>query len=156
MDINMILRRIVVVSILVIAGFRGICQMRKGAEKKGMCPFRGGLIKKYYGGYQYGGSMVSETIFGNDSVVIATMDGIVEALFDIGDVKAVMIRKGIIFYSYANLDTVFVEKGKSVRSGEVIGLCLRKELDFVISDSSGNNRWPAKYLDCEVKLIKQK
>jgi septal ring factor EnvC (AmiA/AmiB activator) len=148
--------RTAVASLLVTAGFGGICQKGHGAVKKGMCPFRRGLIKKYYGGYYYGDRMVGETIFGNDSIVIATKDGIVETLFDIGDVKAVMIRKGIIFYTYANLDTVFVQKGESVRSGEAIGICLRKALDLVISDTSGNNRWPAKYLDCEVKLIKQK
>jgi hypothetical protein len=156
MSFEMNLRRTVMEGLLVMAGFGGICQGGNGVVKKGMCPFRGGVIKKYEQRYYYGDRNPGETIIGRDSLVISTRDGIVEAQFTVGDLKVVMIRKGIIFYTYVNLDTVFVAKGKSVRRGDVIGLCLRKELDFVISDTSGNNRWPAKYLDCEVKLIKQK
>jgi hypothetical protein len=72
----------------------------------------GGIFCIFKYGYQYGDRMVSETIFGSDSVVIATKDGIVEGLFDIGDIKAVMIRKGGIFLHLCESGYGFCQEGK--------------------------------------------
>jgi len=53
--------------------------------------------------------------------VKSVFDGIVEATFNVGDSKAIMVRHGKYFTVYSNLSTTNISKGSIVKTGEVIG-----------------------------------
>jgi septal ring factor EnvC (AmiA/AmiB activator) len=81
------------------------------------------------------------------SHVKAIFEGIVQSVFNIGDVSAVMIRHGKYFTTYSNLEGVTVTKGQSVRTGQQLGKVAEiGQLEFVISDEKDRKFDPEKWL----------
>ncbi len=81
------------------------------------------------------------------SSVMAVFDGVVQSVFNVGDVSAVMIRHGKYFTTYCNLSSANVSKGQEVKTGQVLGkLADIGQLDFVISDDKDRLFDPEKWL----------
>jgi septal ring factor EnvC (AmiA/AmiB activator) len=81
------------------------------------------------------------------AVVKAVFEGEVQAVFNVGDVQAVMIRHGKYFTTYSNLSTVSVTKGEQVKTGQIIGRVADiGQLDFVLSDEKDHMFDPEKWL----------
>jgi septal ring factor EnvC (AmiA/AmiB activator) len=81
------------------------------------------------------------------SSVTAVFDGVVQSVFNVGDVSAVMIRHGKYFTTYSNLSTVSVSKGEAVRTGQLLGkLGDIGQLEFVLSDEKDRLFDPEKWL----------
>lgn len=55
------------------------------------------------------------------AVVKAVFEGVVEAIFSVGDAQVVMVRHGKYFTTYTNLSTVSVTKGEKVQTGQIVG-----------------------------------
>jgi hypothetical protein len=117
-----------------------------------MCPLRGGLIEMRSRDYR--DRMLVVTISGKDSSVFAAKDGKVDGCFIIGDIRAVMIYSGNKYYTYSELDTVFVAKGQLVKAGDIIGICPDRNLNIVISNTRGRKFPAAKFLDFRIVVIK--
>jgi hypothetical protein len=95
-------------------------------------------------------------IRGVDSIVLAAKDGIVAAVFTIGDLSAVMILSGKQFYTYSDLDSVLFSKGESVKAGMCIGVSRRRRVDFTVTNKNDRYFWPDQYLDCRTEFKKSK
>ncbi|HEV2479944.1 MAG TPA: peptidoglycan DD-metalloendopeptidase family protein [Puia sp.] len=84
------------------------------------------------------------------AAVKAVFEGEVQAIFNVGDVQAVMIRHGRYFTTYSNLGTVSVTKGEHVGTGQIIGRVggdmATPQLEFVLSDDKGRNQDPERWL----------
>lgn len=84
------------------------------------------------------------------AAVKAVFEGEVQAIFNVGDVQAVMIRHGKYFTTYSNLGTVSVTKGERVATGQIIGRVggdmATPQLEFVLSDAQGRNQDPERWL----------
>ncbi len=84
------------------------------------------------------------------AAVKAVFEGEVQAIFNVGDVQAVMIRHGQYFTTYSNLGTVSVTKGEHVGTGQIIGRVggemATPQLEFVLSDAQGRNQDPERWL----------
>jgi septal ring factor EnvC (AmiA/AmiB activator) len=81
------------------------------------------------------------------SVVKAVFEGEVQAVFNVGEVQAVMIRHGKYFTTYSNLSTVSVTKGQQVKTSQIIGRVAEiGQLDFVLSDEKDHMFDPEKWL----------
>lgn len=84
------------------------------------------------------------------AAVKAVFEGEVQAIFNVGDVQAVMIRHGQYFTTYSNLGTVSVTKGEHVGTGQIIGRVggemATPQLEFVLSDAQGRNLDPERWL----------
>lgn len=81
------------------------------------------------------------------AVVKAVFEGEVQAVMNIGDVQAVMIRHGQYFTTYSNLSTVSVTKGEHVGTGQILGrVGEMAQLEFVLSDDRGRNQDPERWL----------
>ena len=81
------------------------------------------------------------------AVVKAVFEGVVEAIFSVGDAQVVMVRHGKYFTTYTNLSTVSVTKGEKVQTGQIVGQVDSKgQLDFVVSDEKGINYDPERWL----------
>jgi septal ring factor EnvC (AmiA/AmiB activator) len=84
------------------------------------------------------------------AAVKAVFKGEVQAIFNVGDVQAVMIRHGKYFTTYSNLGTVSVTKGEQVGTGQIIGRVggdmATPQLEFVLSDAQGRNQDPERWL----------
>jgi hypothetical protein len=123
---------------------------------KGPCPFRDGVtkVRKNPPSGLVGCFNYSILISGTDSLVMAAWDGEVEGVFNVGDVKALMIHAKSFYYTYSELDSCLLTKGQRVRAGDVIGYSLQKEIDFIVSDEKGRNfEHPEKCLECTCKII---
>src|SRR5438552_11783044 len=66
-------------------------------------------------------------------------NGIVVAVFDMGDSKAAVVKNGKNeYFTYGNLKTVLVKKGNFIKRGDCIGIILKDDfgimnnLDFII------------------------
>jgi hypothetical protein len=150
---------------LVFAVGMAVAGMGQGKKKiqwpsKAMCPLRGGFITLDTAARAAwrGDRSAGLSIEGTDSLVVSVKDGIVQAIFSVGEIKAVMIRSGVhYFYTYCNLDTVFVNKGQEVKSGQVLGI-LQSEmpLDFVFSTDKGSSpENQLRFVDCKVVYVKR-
>ena len=81
------------------------------------------------------------------AAVKAVFEGEVQAIMNIGDVVAVMIRHGKYFTTYSNLSTVSVTKGEHVGTGQIIGRVGDiGQLEFVLSDDKSRNLDPERWL----------
>ena len=84
------------------------------------------------------------------AAVKAVFEGEVQAVMNIGDVQAVMIRHGSYFTTYSNLSTVSVTKGEHVATGQILGRVggdmATPQLEFVLSDEKGRNQDPERWL----------
>ena len=99
-------------------------------------PVDQGYVCIHYGVYQIGDTKLKGD---NPGITICTsqpgvnakaiFDGEVESVFNIGDIKAVMIRHGKYFTIYSNLSLANVAKGNTVKTGQVIGKVAADEDD---------------------------
>ena len=81
------------------------------------------------------------------SVVKAIFEGEVQAVFNVGEVQAVMIRHGKYFTTYSNWSTVSVTKVQQVKTSQIIGRVAEiGQLDFVLSDEKDHMFDPEKWL----------
>jgi septal ring factor EnvC (AmiA/AmiB activator) len=81
------------------------------------------------------------------AAVKAVFEGEVDAIMNIGDVQAVMVRHGKYFTTYSNLSTVSVSKGERVGTGQLLGrVSDGGQLEFVLSDEKGRNQDPERWL----------
>jgi septal ring factor EnvC (AmiA/AmiB activator) len=81
------------------------------------------------------------------AAVKSVFDGEVQAIFNVGDVQAVMIRHGSYFTTYSNLSTVSVTKDEKVRTGQIIGrVSDGGQLEFVLSDEKNRVFDPERWL----------
>jgi murein DD-endopeptidase MepM/ murein hydrolase activator NlpD len=81
------------------------------------------------------------------SSVKVVFDGVVQNVFSVSDVSAVMIRHGKYFTTYSNLGTVTVSKGEQVKTGQLLGrLADIGQLEFILSDDKDRNLNPQLWL----------
>jgi murein hydrolase activator len=72
---------------------------------------------------------------------------VIQSVFSVSDVSAVMIRHGKYFTTYSNLSTVSVAKGDQVKIGQIIGRVGEiAQLEFLLSDEKGNMMDPERWL----------
>ena len=64
-----------------------------------------------------------------DSTVYSVKEGEVVSVVDIDSMKAIIIKKETLFYTYANLKEVYVKKGENIFTDQIIG--------FAASDLDG-------------------
>ena len=111
-----------------------------------------GTISMAFGNHEY----IKGVVHNNSGVTIdvaagaavkAVFKGVVQSVFNIGDVSAVMIRHGKYFTTYSNLSTVSVGKGDQITTGQIIGRVAEiAQLEFILSDEKGHNYDPEKWL----------
>ena len=112
-----------------------------------------GTISMAFGPHEY----IKGIIHNNAGVTIdvssgaavkAVFEGVVQAVFNVGDIQAVMIRHGRYFTTYSNLSTVSVTKGEKVGTGQIIGRVGGdvSQLEFVITNDKGTNLDPERWL----------
>jgi murein hydrolase activator len=115
-------------------------------------PISSGTIAMRFGPHEYLKGVVHNnqgiTIESSPgSSVMAVFDGVVQSVFVVGDVNAVMIRHGKYFTTYCNLASVDVAKGQQVKTGQMLGkLAEIGQLDFVLSDEKDHLFDPEKWL----------
>ena len=81
------------------------------------------------------------------AAVKAVFEGEVQAIINVGDVEAVMIRHGKYFTTYSNLSTVSVTKGQRVSGGQIIGRVGDiAQLEFVLTNDKNTNLDPERWL----------
>jgi septal ring factor EnvC (AmiA/AmiB activator) len=111
-----------------------------------------GTISMAFGPHEY----IKGIIHNNAGVTIdvssgaavkAVFEGVVQAVFNVGDIQAVMVRHGKYFTTYSNLSTVSVTKGEKVSTGQIIGRVGEiNQLEFVITNEKGSNLDPERWL----------
>jgi septal ring factor EnvC (AmiA/AmiB activator) len=81
------------------------------------------------------------------AAVKAVFVGEIQAIFNVGDVQAVMVRHGKYFTTYSNLSTVSVTKGEHIAMGQIIGRVGEvAQLEFAISNEKGTMLDPERWL----------
>ena len=81
------------------------------------------------------------------AAVKAVFQGEVQAIFNVGDVQAVMVRHGRYFTTYSNLSTVSVTKGEHINTGQIIGgVGDVAQLEFAVSNEKGTMLDPERWL----------
>lgn len=92
-------------------------------------PVETGVVTKKYGNNPH--PTQSKVVVFNNGIDISTeqgsnalcvFDGQVSTVFNTGLTNVVMVRHGLYFTLYANLDKVFVKAGDKVKTGEKLGL----------------------------------
>ena len=122
-------------------------------KNKGRLPWPvSGTVSMAFGPHEY----IKGIIHNNQGVTIdaaagsavkAVFEGEVQAVFNVGDVEAIMIRHGKYFTTYSNLSTVSVTKGQQVKTGQIIGRVAEiGQLDFVLSDEKDHMFDPERWL----------
>lgn len=145
---------IVLLAALAIVGFVGA----PTHKKKGKCPMKDGVLKRIDScEYSFEESRPGSDIYGSDSVVMSATSGVVQAILTIEDWKAVMIRSGRLFYTYALLDTCIVVKGQNAIAGQILGFVNGRHIEFLVSNSKGEGFWRLEdYVDCRCQLLKRR
>jgi murein hydrolase activator len=110
-----------------------------------------GTISMAFGPHEY----IKGVIHNNIGVTIdvtagaavkSVFKGVVQSVFSVGDVSAIMIRHGKYFTTYSNLSTVSVNKGEAVVTGQIIGrVGEMAQLEFVLSDENRRYYDPEKW-----------
>jgi len=81
------------------------------------------------------------------AAVKAVFAGEIQAIFNVGDVQAVMVRHGRYFTTYSNLTTVSVTKGEHITTGQILGRVGDvAQLEFAISNEKGTMLDPERWL----------
>jgi len=81
------------------------------------------------------------------AAVKAVFQGEVQAIFNVGDVQAVMVRHGRYFTTYSNLSTVSVTKGEHINTGQILGRVGDvAQLEFAVSNEKGTMLDPERWL----------
>lgn len=92
-------------------------------------PVATGVVTKKYGNQPH--PTQSKVVVFNNGIDITTdqgsnalcvFDGQVSTVFNTGSTNVVMVRHGLYFTLYANLDKVYVKSGDKVKTGEKLGL----------------------------------
>ena len=92
-------------------------------------PVKNGFIIKKYGNNQH--PTQSKVVVFNNGIDISTeqgsealcvFDGQVTTIFNTGSTNVVMVRHGLYFTLYANLDKVYVKIGDKVKTGQKLGV----------------------------------
>jgi septal ring factor EnvC (AmiA/AmiB activator) len=115
-------------------------------------PIASGNIAMRFGPHEY----IKGIVHNNQGITIesspgtsvtAVFDGVVQSVFNVGDVSAVMIRHGKYFTTYSNLSSVSVSKGEAVKTGQLLGkLGDIGQLEFVLSDEKDRLFDPERWL----------
>ena len=101
----------------------------EGNKGKLPWPVASGVVTKKYGNNPH--PTQSKVVVFNNGIDISTeqganalcvFDGQVSTVFNTGSTNVVMVRHGLYFTLYANLDKVFVKAGDKVKTGEKLGL----------------------------------
>ena len=101
----------------------------EGNKGKLPWPVASGVVTKKYGNNPH--PTQSKVVVFNNGIDISTeqgakalcvFDGQVSTVFNTGSTNVVMVRHGLYFTLYANLDKVFVKTGDKVKTGEKLGL----------------------------------
>lgn len=101
----------------------------EGNKGKLPWPVASGVVTKKYGNNPH--PTQSKVVVFNNGIDISTeqganalcvFDGQVSTVFNTGSTNVVMVRHGLYFTLYANLDKVFVKSGDKVKIGEKLGL----------------------------------
>lgn len=101
----------------------------EGNKGKLPWPVASGVVTKKYGKNPH--PTQSKVVVFNNGIDISTeqganalcvFDGQVSTVFNTGSTNVVMVRHGLYFTLYANLDKVFVKSGDKVKTGEKLGL----------------------------------
>ena len=92
-------------------------------------PVTSGVVTKKYGNNSH--PTQSKVVVFNNGIDISTeqganalcvFDGQVSTVFNTGSTNVVMVRHGLFFTLYANLDKVYVKAGDKVKTGQKLGL----------------------------------
>jgi septal ring factor EnvC (AmiA/AmiB activator) len=115
-------------------------------------PVSSGIISMVFGPHEY----VKNVWHNNQGITIdvspgmavkAVFEGVVQGVFSVGEVNAVMIRHGKYFTTYSNLSTVSVTKDEKVSTSQILGRVADiGQLDFLLSDEKGKMINPALWL----------
>ena len=101
----------------------------EGNKGKLPWPVASGVVTKKYGNNPH--PTQSKVVVFNNGIDISTeqgakalcvFDGQVSTVFNTGSTNVVMVRHGLYFTLYANLDKIFVKSGDKVKTGEKLGL----------------------------------
>lgn len=101
----------------------------EGNKGKLPWPVESGVVTKKYGNNPH--PTQSKVVVFNNGIDISTeqgsnalcvFDGQVSTVFNTGSTNVVMVRHGLYFTLYANLDKVYVKAGDKVKIGEKLGL----------------------------------
>lgn len=121
-------------------------------------PVEKGVVTKKYGNNPH--PTQSKVVVFNNGIDISTeqgstalcvFDGQVSTVFNTGLTNVVMVRHGLYFTLYANLDKVFVKSGDKVKTGQKLGLIHTGTTDNVTTLhfevwNDKNNTNPEKWL----------
>ena len=121
-------------------------------------PVEKGVVTKKYGNNPH--PTQSKVVVFNNGIDISTeqgstalcvFDGQVSTVFNTGLTNVVMVRHGLYFTLYANLDKVFVKSGDKVKTGQKLGLIHTGATDNVTTLhfevwNDKNNTNPEKWL----------
>ena len=92
-------------------------------------PVKSGVVTKKYGNNPH--PTQPKVVVKNNGIDISTeqgsdalcvFDGQVSTVFNTGSTNVVMVRHGLYFTLYANLDKVFVKAGDNVKTGQKLGV----------------------------------
>ena len=101
----------------------------EGNKGKLPWPVASGVVTKKYGNNPH--PTQSKVVVFNNGIDISTeqgsnalcvFDGQVSTVFNTGSTNVVMVRHGLYFTLYANLDKVYVKSGDKVKTGDKLGL----------------------------------
>lgn len=115
-------------------------------------PVTSRTVTMAFGRHQYMGKLIHDNLgitieADAGSVVRVVFDGEVQAVLDLGDVQAVVVRHGKYFTTYSNLDAVQVAKEQPVKAGQLLGrVSSIGQLEFWLSDDKDHWLDPEKWL----------
>jgi septal ring factor EnvC (AmiA/AmiB activator) len=125
-------------------------------RNKGKLPWPvSGTVSMSFGRHEYIKGIIHDNVGVTIDVqpgaaVKAVFEGEVDAIMNIGDLQAVMLRHGKYFTTYSNLGTVSVTKGEHVSTGQLLGRVgsemATPQLEFVLSDEKLRNQDPERWL----------
>jgi len=114
-------------------------------------PVNSGVISMSFGLHEY-----MKVMHNNQGITIdvdagtavkSVFEGVVQGVFNVGDVQAIMIRHGKYFTTYSNLSTVSVSKGEQVKTSQIIGRVAEiGQLELILSDEKSRMFDPEKWL----------
>jgi murein hydrolase activator len=115
-------------------------------------PMNAGNVVMPYGPHEY----VKGVIHNNQGITIeanpgntvkAVFDGVVQSVFNVGDVQGVVLRHGKYFTAYSNLSSVSVANGEVIKTGQTVGkLAEIGQLEFIITDDKDRTLDPERWL----------
>jgi len=116
-----------------------------------------GFVSTHFGPYTIPDTKLKGNMSGIEislpvgSNVKAIADGVVSAIFDLGNGQTVLIRHGKYFTTYSNISGVTVQKGQEVKPGKVLGKAVagmsgEGQIIFMVTNDKGVDMDPEKWL----------